>query len=148
MQIKLLLVCLLFLSIPQILEAQYNIGVSYHQSQNTRVGGFLEIRNKVLFDFRILDFTRIEDTTVEMLGSFKITTAPDHEIYLGIGYGLSPYSDLTGVIGAIGINIYPFEQKKLGFHIEVNPIFPEEPEIFGITRASWGIRYRFKEQIQ
>ncbi len=48
----------------------------------------------------------------------------------------------TGVVIPVGLNIYPFTNKKFGFHIEAAPVIGED----FILRDSWGIRYRFRKE--
>jgi hypothetical protein len=48
-----------------------------------------------------------------------------------------------GLVIPVGLNIFPFETKSFGFHIELSPIIAFDDE--ALLRGSWGIRYRFLE---
>jgi hypothetical protein len=41
----------------------------------------------------------------------------------------------------IGLNMYPFNDKRFGFHIEASFLAGEA----AVFRTTWGIRFRFRE---
>ena len=121
--------------------AQVHAGVSFHYSQNTRLGLYADIYDRVVLEGRIIDYSLLIDTPFEIYGFYKVLNKKNYEIYAGLGYGLSAFDIFNGLIVAVGTNIYPFENKKLGFHIELNPIKGDFSPL--IIKASWGMRYTF-----
>ncbi len=123
------------------ISAQTNLGVSFHQSRDTKIGLFVDVERWGIAEVRIIDFVQVKDFSTELLGLFKLTARETSEVYIGGGYGLSQIFERSGIIVAAGVNVYPFKTSRFGIHFEVNPIIPdiEEP----IMRVSWGLRFRF-----
>ena len=140
-----LLVAILYcLLSPPAATAQTNLGVSFHQSSDTKIGVFVDIERWGIAEARVIDFVQLKDFSTELLGFFKLTAREASEVYIGGGYGLSRIPQLSGAILAVGANVYPFKTKRFGIHFEMNPIFPdiEDP----IMRVSWGLRFRFGKE--
>ncbi len=140
----LLVVILYYLLIPPNLTAQTNLGVSFHQSRDTKIGVFVDIERWAMAEVRIVDFVQIKEFSSELLGFFKLTARETSEVYIGGGYGLSQIVERSGGILAVGANVYPFKTNKFGIHFELNPIFPEIDD--PIMRVSWGLRFRFGKE--
>jgi len=133
-----MLYCLFF---PSKITAQTNVGLSFHQSSFTKIGVFVDVERWATAEVRILDFVQLKDFSTELLGFYKLTARETSEVYIGGGYGLSKILELSGLIVAVGANVYPFKNKNFGVHFELNPIFPEIEE--PVMRVSWGLRFRF-----
>lgn len=128
----------------QITAFSQPVGVTFHQSSTiTKVGVFYEIKDLVIIEARIWDAMIFEDFSFEVAAMGKFLRRENYELYGGVGQSVSPYTDLHGIIVLLGTNIYPFSNKKIGFHVELSPLFPEEENIIGVVRGSWGLRYRF-----
>ena len=122
------------------------IGVAYHPDGsmigvNAKVGeNFLpELRTRTNFPFDWLP--------VEFVVNYLFVKKDDYQIYSGLGGNYSSYNSSASVVLPVGINLYPFENKKFGFHIEISGIIGDSEEIFLLRRSylrgSWGLRYRF-----
>lgn len=116
--------------------AHAQLGVSYHQSNLAFAGVNYQLGERFLPELRIGTDNLIENTSLELALNFIICKSEEVEFYGGIGGRVEAF---PGAIIPIGLNIYPFEKKNFGFHIEVTPIIRDFP----ILRGSWGIRYRF-----
>jgi len=123
------------------ISAQTHAGLSFHYSLDTKLGLYADIHDRVVLELRVIDFSLLLDTPFELYGFYKIINKNNYELYSGLGYGFSAFESYFGIIGAVGVNLYPFENKKLGFHIELNPIKGDFSPL--IIRGSWGMRYTF-----
>lgn len=121
--------------------AQHNVGISYHHSSYSKIGGFVEVFDKGIIELRILDNFLIEDFSAEISGFYKFVNKRDHEVYGGVGYAFSAFEELIGVIITGGVNFYPFGNKRFGFQVELNPLIREGGS--PVIRASGGFRYKF-----
>lgn len=77
-----------------------------------------------------------DELGVELVATYDILKKRDYELYAGLGIRSDPY---YGVVIPVGLNFYPFQERKFGFHFEVTPIMSE----MAILRGSLGIRYKF-----
>lgn len=117
-------------------NALAQLGVSYHQSNLPFVGINFEINEKFLPEIRIGTDNFIEDTSLEVVVNYIFKKNQTVDVYAGIGGKLGFFE---GPVLPIGLNIYPFENKKFGFQIELALIFADDT----ILRGSAGIRYKF-----
>lgn len=113
------------------------VGVSYHQSNLPFLGVNYEFAEKFLAEVRLGTDAYFEDVSVEGVFTYQFINKEDYEVYAGIGARIQ---NIEGLVIPLGIQIFPFEQKKFGAHIELAPIFGESSNLI---RGSWGIRYRF-----
>ena len=118
------------------------IGVAYYPTVsmvgvNAKVGErFLpELRTQTNFPFDWLP--------VEFVVNYLFVKKDDYQIYTGLGGNYSSYYSSASVVLPVGINLYPFENKKFGFHIEIAGIIGESYPVEDYLRGSWGLRYRF-----
>lgn len=127
---------ILFLLFSNVALAQF--GVSAHQSELPFIGFNYELDERWRPELRIGTDNYFELVSVELDLSYDILNKEEYEFYAGAGLRLN-YWD--GVVIPLGLNIFPFQSKSFGFHIELSPIivFDDEP----LLRGSWGIRYRF-----
>ncbi|MCF6352424.1 MAG: hypothetical protein L3J06_05390 [Cyclobacteriaceae bacterium] len=129
------IITILLLSIPSIGFAQ--LGISFHQSNLPFVGINYEIGERIRPELRIGIDSFFENISVEAIVTYDILNKPNYELYAGAGIKTV---DFAGVVIPVGVNIYPFDFKNFGFHIELAPIIGDS----AILRGSWGIRYRFR----
>lgn len=119
---------------PLISMAQF--GVAYHQSGIPFVSVNYEINERLRPELRILTDAYWDMEHLEGTLNYNVLAKPDYSFYVGGGYNFL----FESLVFPVGLNFYPFEPKKLGFHIEVTPFVSDDL----ILRGSWGIRYRFK----
>ena len=136
----LILLCFV-ISGSQSVAAQTKAGINFHYSQNTRVGIYADIYDRVILEGRIVDYSLFIDTPFEVYGFYKFLRKTNYEVYGGFGYSFSAFPGFHGAIFSIGTNIYPFENKKFGFHVELNPVKGDFAPL--IIKGSWGMRYTF-----
>ena len=80
-----------------------------------------------------------EDVSIEGVFNYNFVIKEDYRLYAGFGF----YYSWQGAASIpLGIQLYPFENKRFGFHIEATPIIGE----INALRGSWGIRYRFNRE--
>ncbi len=116
-------------------------GVGFHQSYQPFAAVNYEFNERWRAEGRIGTDRDIESLSVELLGLFNFVRRDEYEIYTGLGFHALFY---YAAVVPIGINLYPFENKRFGFHIEFAPMIDFEDE--AIFRGSWGIRYRFLKE--
>jgi hypothetical protein len=114
--------------------AQFGVGI--HQSNLPFAAFSYEIKDRFRPELRVGTDNYFDALSVEAIVSYDIINKADFEFYAAVGYRSE---DFQGLTLPVGINVYPFEAKKFGFHIELTPILGEE----SLLRGSWGIRYRF-----
>lgn len=110
--------------------------VSYHQSNLPFVGVNKQIGEKWLPEFRVGTDNYIDDVSLELVVNHIFYKNDRIDFYGGIGGRIQNFA---GLVIPVGLNIYPFERKDFGFHIEAAQ-FIGDGDIF---RGSFGIRYRF-----
>ncbi len=133
---KIFVVALCVLSVPSF--AQF--GVSFHQSNMPFIGFNYEIADRFLPELRVGTDTHLDNMSVEAVATYQFINKNDVEVYAGLG---GRVNRAAGLVAPIGVHIFPFAEKKLGFHIELAPLFIQEEEN-PVIRGSWGIRYRFR----
>jgi hypothetical protein len=127
------------------LSAQWT--VSFHQSFLPFAGLGYGFGDRFRLEARVgtdLDFNSV---TAEGVVLFDILDNEDYELYAGLGgHTNDPFN---GLVIPVGLNIYPFAEKRFGFHIELAGLFgipfdaPDWIDENTRLRGSWGIRYRF-----
>ena len=110
--------------------------VSYHQSNLPFLGVNKQLGETWLPEFRVGTDQYFEDLSVELAANYILKKTDRYDFYAGLGGRVGGY---TGIVIPVGLNIYPFEQKDFGFHIEAAGIVGE----LSLFRGSFGIRYRF-----
>ncbi|WP_439882763.1 hypothetical protein ACSX1A_06240 [Pontibacter sp. MBLB2868] len=131
---KKLYTVVIFLFISTASFAQF--GVSFNQSNLPFAGLNYEINNRFLPELRIGTDNYFDDTSLELTLNYIFIRSETVNVYAGVG---GRVQILEGVVVPVGLNIYPFEEKKFGFQIELAGILRES----SLLRGSWGIRYRF-----
>ena len=140
---NILLLALLLGATP--LAAQWT--VSFHQSFLPFAGLSYGFGDRFRLEARVgtdLDFNSV---TTEGLALYDILDEEDYELYAGLGgHTNDPFN---GLVIAAGLNIYPFAEKRFGFHIELAPLVGiplDSVDENTRLRGSWGIRYRFLQE--
>ncbi len=110
--------------------------VSYHQSNLPFLGVNKQLGERWLPEFRVGTDQYFSDISIELDANYILKKTDRFEFYGGLGGRAGGF---TGLVIPVGLNIYPFEQKDFGFHIEAAGIVGEQ----SIFRGSFGIRYRF-----
>ena len=119
--------------------AQAQLGLSYHQSNLPFAGVSYGIGERFLPEFRVGTDNFFEDTSLELVVNYVFVKQESIQAYAGLGLRAQI---LEGPLLPLGVNIYPFERKDFGFHMELAGLFGDG-EGGALLRGSWGIRYRF-----
>lgn len=127
-------ILIFFFIVPSFAYAQF--GVSFNQSNLPFVSLSYEIKNRLRPQLRIGTDHYFDETSLEGVVTYDFWDKEDYEIYAGIGGRLNHFA---GLVIPLGVNVYPFNIKQFGFHIELTPIIGET----SVLRGSWGIRYQF-----
>lgn len=120
------------------IQAHAQWGVSYHQSALPFVGVNYTFSERFMPELRLGTDQYLSDVSLEVTFSYQYVQREEYQLYAGIGILVREYE--AGVVIPAGMLIYPFENKKFGFHIEAAPVIFDWDSIL---RGSWGIRYRF-----
>lgn len=134
--LTLLLFTFYHLFLPEAAHSQ--VGISYHQSSLPFVGVGYTFSEKFSPELRLGTDRYFEDVTFEAVFNFHFLRREDYRFYAGFGIHLADFGGSAVV--PLGIQLFPLENKRFGFHIEAAPIIGERS---GFFRGSWGIRYRF-----
>lgn len=130
---------LIFVLFSNIALAQF--GVSAHQSELPFIGFNYEFNDHLRPEIRIGTDNYFDNISVEIIATYDILNKQDYEFYAGAGVRFNLFD---GAVIPVGLNIFPFETKSFGFHIELSPLISFDDE--SLLRGSWGIRYRFLNQ--
>lgn len=115
------------------------MAMSYHISNNKKIGFDYEFSPKIWGDLRIYTETFVEDLTGEALVAYNYKKAENYDCYLGAGLTLN---QINAISLPIGIRFRPFDDKNLLFNIEAEPIYIiDEPEGALSFFGSVGIKY-------
>jgi hypothetical protein len=131
---KRILFFLFFALISSASYAQWT--VSYHQSNLPFLAVNRQFGEKLLPEFRVGTDQYFGDLSFELVANYILKKTDRFEFYGGLG---GRVGNFEGVVVPAGLNIYPFEQKDFGFHIEGAAIVGGSE----VARGSFGIRYRF-----
>ncbi|MCU0441224.1 MAG: hypothetical protein MUE96_02410 [Bacteroidia bacterium] len=134
------------------LESKAQLGTTFYQSPGFLTAGLMyEYNNFVRPEIRIgSTIGSFSSTNVfELLVNIDIVNKADYEFYAGAGLIAAGFNERTGINQAIlalsvpvGFNIYPFENKQFGLHIDVSTFVFNETFDF---LPRWGIRYKFRK---
>lgn len=78
----------------------------------------------------------------ELIAAYIFAKNEDYEAYAGVGATTGPAGFDGGGIIPVGINLYPFENKKFGIMAEASFLIVDQ----GLLRGSFGFRYRFRKE--
>lgn len=113
--------------------------VSYHQSNLPFLGVNKQLGEKWLPEFRVGTDNFVENVSLELVINHIFYKNDRIDFYGGLGGRIQSFE---GLVIPVGLNIYPFERKDFGFHIEAAQFIGEG----NIFRGSFGIRYRFLKE--
>ncbi|WNB16978.1 hypothetical protein [Marivirga arenosa] len=140
---KSFIITLLFLTVSSFAYSQSI--VSYHQSPNGGQAAYAyEFNERFRPEIRLYPNTAIEDFLVKLMFNYDLIDKENHEFYSGISLLGSTVGGATFGL-AVGINIYPFENKNFGFLMEFSPNIPLDEAGTPYFSGSWGIRYRLQK---
>ena len=131
---KKLILLVIFGLVSTVSFAQWT--VSYHQSNLAFVGVNKQLGEKWLPEFRVGTDNFFSDVSLELVINRVFYKNDRLDVYGGFGGRVQSFE---GFVIPAGINIYPFDKKDFGFHIEAAGLVGNE----SIFRGSFGIRYRF-----
>ncbi|MFP4291066.1 MAG: hypothetical protein ACLFQ0_05530, partial [Cyclobacteriaceae bacterium] len=115
------------------------LGLSFHQSNLPFAGISYGVGERFLPELRLGTDNYFDNTSLELVVNYVFVKKESLQAYGGLGARTQIFD---GVLIPLGVNIYPFEQKNFGFHMELAGLFGDG-EGGGLLRGSWGIRYRF-----
>lgn len=117
--------------------------VSYHQAPNgAQVAYAYEFNDNLRPEIRLYPNTLIDDFLLKLMLNYDWIEKENYEFYSGISLLGSRVNGAT--LGLpLGLNIYPFDNKRFGFMMEFAPSFPFDEGDGAYFSGSWGIRYRF-----
>lgn len=113
--------------------------VSYHQSNLPFLGVNKQLGEKWLPEFRVGTDNFIDNVSLELVINHIFYKNDRIDFYGGLGGRIQSFE---GLVIPVGLNIYPFERKDFGLHIEAAQFIGEG----NIFRGSFGIRYRFLKE--
>ncbi|WP_425636718.1 hypothetical protein ACPUEN_15025 [Algoriphagus yeomjeoni] len=114
--------------------------ITFHQSNLPFLGVNYQFGERFIPEFRIGTDTYFENLSAELAANYIFKKTDRFEFYGGAGLRVGSFD---GIVVPVGLNIYPFEQKDFGFHIEGAPIVGfNDGSLF---RGSFGLRYRFSK---
>lgn len=122
-----------------LLSAKAQFGIGYHQSSLPFVGLSYTFANRLMPELRIGTDRYLDDVSLEGVLTYQYLQKEDYSLYAGLGFF---YEDSENVSIPLGMLLFPFENKKFGFHMEATPLVGEGGNIL---RGSWGIRYLFSK---
>ena len=117
------------------------LGVGFYQASLPFVEINYELADRWRPALRLGVDRFLEDVPVSVQLTYDIVEREAYEVYAGAGLqvALSPSETTAALIVPLGLNAYPFADRRLGFHIELLPYFEENAVLFG----AWGVRWRF-----
>ena len=131
------LLCFLLLG---LLSVKAQLGLSYHQSALPFIGLNYTLANRLMPELRIGTDRYFDDVSLEAVLTYQYLQREDYSLYAGIGIY---YGNFGSTSIPLGLLLFPFDNKKFGFHLEATPLVGEGGNIL---RGSWGIRYRFSTE--
>ncbi|MEB2773989.1 hypothetical protein SYJ56_01640 [Algoriphagus sp. D3-2-R+10] len=115
--------------------------ITFHQSNLPFIGVNYQFGERFIPEFRVGTDAYFSNLSAELVANYIFKKTDRFEFYGGVGPRVGSFS---GIVVPVGLNIYPFEQKDFGFHIEGAPIIVLDNDN-SIFRGSFGLRYRFSK---
>jgi len=119
--------------------AQFGVGI--HQSTLSFAGFNYQFGERFIPELRFGTQEFFEELSAELVLNAVIAKNEEYQFYAGIGGRVML---IPGLVIPVGINIYPFENKRFGFQAELAALISDDTG--SVLRGSWGIRYRFKSK--
>lgn len=114
--------------------------ITFHQSNLPFIGVNYQFGERFIPEFRVGTDSYFESLSGELAANYIFKKTDRFEFYGGAGVRVGNFD---GIVIPVGLNIYPFEQKDFGFHMEGAPIIGFNDD--SIFRGSFGLRYRFSK---
>lgn len=114
--------------------------ITFHQSNLPFIGVNYQFGERFIPEFRVGTDAYLEDLSAELVANYIFKKTDRFEFYGGAGLRVGSFE---GIVVPVGLNIYPFEQKDFGFHVEGAPILGFDDD--SLFRGSFGLRYRFSK---
>ncbi len=111
--------------------AYSQIGISYHQSYLSFAGVSYQLGERFNPEFRVGANTLLYNISPELVVNYQFIKKTEYQVYAGLGERLQIDE---GLVIPVGVNIYPFENRRFGFHSELAAVLNENNEIL---RGSW-----------
>jgi len=119
------------------LSAKAQVNVAYHQSALPFASVSYDF-GRFHPDLRVGTDAFTSNLNPELTLNYKFVNKEDYYVYGGIG---ARTNDLAGAVVPVGVVVFPFAKKRLGFHTELAVIGIGD---YGtVLRGSWGIKFRF-----
>ncbi|MEB2783390.1 hypothetical protein [Algoriphagus persicinus] len=115
--------------------------ITFHQSNLPFMGVNYQFGERFIPEFRVGTDAYFSSLSAELVANYIFKKTDRFEFYGGVGPRIGSFD---GIVVPVGLNIYPFEQKDFGFHIEGAPIIVLDSGN-SIFRGSFGLRYRFSK---
>ena len=115
--------------------------VGYHQSGLPFMSIGYTFSERFTPELRIGTDRYFEDVALEAVLNYGYLRREEYLLYAGLGIFIGEWGGAAVV--PIGIQLFPFENKRFGFTLEATPIVGEGS---GFLRGSIGIRYRFLKE--
>ncbi|MBC6610482.1 hypothetical protein H8B15_06090 [Hymenobacter sp. BT507] len=119
------------------LSAHAQLNVAYHQSGLPFASVSYDF-GRFHPDFRVGTDAFTSSLDPELTLNYKFVNKEDYYVYGGLG---ARTNNLAGAVVPVGIVVFPFAKKRLGFHTELSVIGISEDA--AVLRGSWGIKFRF-----
>lgn len=126
------------------LSSKAQFGVAFHQSNLPFFDFNYQLDEKFGVSLRVGSDNYIEDLGYEAAFTYNFISKDDYNFYVGVG---GRFNIFDGIVIPVGLQLFPFENKKFGFHGELTPMAVIGDAGSGVLlRGSWGIRYRFLKE--
>ena len=124
------------------LSSHAQLTVGYYQSSLPFVGiGYGLLDGRLLPEARIDMDNFVEDSAVEVVGTYAFFKREDYEAYAGAGLR---FGTLQSIPILLGVRAYPFVKRRVGVHLEAANLFLTDEVGDGlILRGSLGVHVRF-----
>ncbi|OUJ73410.1 hypothetical protein [Hymenobacter crusticola] len=117
--------------------AHGQLNVAYHQSALPFASISYDF-GRFHPDFRVGVDAFTSNLNPELTLNYKFVNKEDYYVYGGIG---GRTNNLAGAVVPVGVVVFPFARKRLGFHTELAVIGIGENGT--VLRGSWGVKFRF-----
>ncbi|MBC7920491.1 MAG: hypothetical protein H7Z75_05310 [Ferruginibacter sp.] len=114
------------------------VNVAYHQSSLPFASVSYDLK-RFHPDLRISTDVSADDLSAELTLNYKFLNREDFYFYGGLGGRVNAFA---GLVIPVGVTVFPFNKKSLGFHAEIAVIGIGD-ENDPVLRGSWGIKFQF-----
>jgi hypothetical protein len=126
------------------LSANAQFGVAFHQGNLPFFDFNYQLDENFGVSLRVGSDNYIENLGYEAAFTYNFISKDDYIFYMGVG---GRFNVFDGIVIPVGLQFFPFENKKFGFHGELTPMAVLTEANSGVLlRGTWGIRYRFMKE--